>query len=109
MRGPVTTDRETATNWSQVRHRIDRGDTGDKKAAPDPATAPLGTDAEAGGTPTRSEDVVRSFAAERGGTAERRAAQGRELERPFRTLALLSLAGVAIVAVVLAVALLLAA
>lgn len=105
----MQTDRETATNWSQVRDRIDRGETGDKKAAPDPATAPLGTDAEAAGTPTGSEHVARSFAAERAGAAERAAAQGRELKRPARTLALLGLAGVAIIAVVLAVALLLAA
>jgi hypothetical protein len=33
------------TNWSQIRARIDRGETGDKRAAADPATAPLGTDA----------------------------------------------------------------
>jgi hypothetical protein len=108
MRGPVKTDREPATNWSQVRDRIDRGETGDKKAAADPATAPLGTDAEAGGTSTRSEHVARSFAAERGSAAERAAAQGREVERPGRTLALLGLAAVAVVAVVLAVALALA-
>jgi hypothetical protein len=109
VRGPVQTDRETATNWSQVRDRIDRGETGDKKAVPDPATAPLGTDAEAGGTPTGSEHVARSLAAERAGSAERAAAQGREVARPGRTLALLGLAAIAVVAVVLAVALLLAA
>lgn len=101
-------DRETATNWSQVRDRIDRGETGDKKAVPDPATAPLGTDAEAGGTPTRSEHVARSFAAERAGSAERAAAQGREVERPSRALAILSIAAIGVVALVLAIALLLA-
>jgi hypothetical protein len=108
MRAPVKTNRETVTNWSQVRDRIDRGETGDKKAVPDPATAPLGTDAEAGGTPTRSEHVARSFAAERAGSAERAAAQGREVERPGRTLAILGVAAIALVAVVLAVALTLA-
>ena len=77
---------DSATNWSEVRERIDRGETGDKKAAPDPVTVPLGTDAEAGGTSTRSEHVARSFAAERGGAPERRAARGREVERPGRTL-----------------------
>lgn len=33
----------------QLRADIDAGRTGDKVAFPDPATAPLGTDAEAGG------------------------------------------------------------
>jgi len=40
----------------QLRDRIDRGETGEKVAMPDPAAAPLGTDAEAAGaTPTREE------------------------------------------------------
>src|SRR5690606_40414016 len=75
---------ERAMNWAQVRARIDRGETGDKEAAPDPATVPLGTDAEAGGTPTASEHVARSFAAERSGPGERAAAQGRAV--PARAL-----------------------
>ena len=36
----------------QLRADIDAGRTGDKVAFPDPATAPLGTDAEAGGQTT---------------------------------------------------------
>ena len=36
----------------QLRTEIDAGETGDKVAFPDPATAPLGTDAEAGGQTT---------------------------------------------------------
>jgi hypothetical protein len=35
----------------QLRDDIDRGRTGDKIDAPDPAVAPLGTDEEAAGTP----------------------------------------------------------
>lgn len=35
----------------EIRSRIDRGLMGDKVAFPDPAAAPLGTDAEAAGTP----------------------------------------------------------
>ena len=42
---------ETRTG-SQLRDDIDSGRTGDKIAFPDPATVPLETDAEAGGTPT---------------------------------------------------------
>jgi hypothetical protein len=37
-------------NAAQFRNRIDRGETGDKVAFPDPAAAPLGTDEEAAGT-----------------------------------------------------------
>lgn len=36
----------------QLRDAIDSGKTGEKVAFPDPAAAPLETDAEAGGTPT---------------------------------------------------------
>jgi hypothetical protein len=104
----VENNREMVANWSQVRERIDRGEAGDKKAATDPATGPLGMDAEAGEIPTGREHVARWFAAERGGSAESAAAQGRELERPGPTLAILCLAGTALVAVVLEVALLLA-
>jgi hypothetical protein len=44
----VADQRDAPTNWAQARARIDRGETGDKIAAPDPAVVPLGTDAEAG-------------------------------------------------------------
>ncbi len=41
---------------ARLRDRIDRGETGDKVAFSDPAAAPLGTDAEAGGhSPTVAE------------------------------------------------------
>ena len=35
----------------QLRDRIDKGLTGEKVSMPDPAAAPLGTDAEAAGAP----------------------------------------------------------
>ena len=38
-----------SSNWSREKARIDAGKTGDKVPWPDPAAAPLGTDAEAGG------------------------------------------------------------
>ena len=53
-------DKRSPTNWAQARALIDRGATGDKIAAPDPAVAPLGTDAEAGGAATAAEDIARS-------------------------------------------------
>ena len=43
----------------QIRHDIDSGATGEKVGFPDPAAAPLGTDAEAGGnTPTVQERAM---------------------------------------------------
>jgi hypothetical protein len=44
-------------NADQLRHEIDRGETRDKVAYPDPAAAPLGTDDEAAGTPPSAEAV----------------------------------------------------
>lgn len=45
---PPTTD--------QLRMRIDSGATGEKVAGSDPAAAPLGTDAEAGGYPPTEQE-----------------------------------------------------
>jgi hypothetical protein len=45
-----------APTTDQIRHAIDSGATGEKVGHPDPAAAPLGTDAEAGGSsPTPAE------------------------------------------------------
>lgn len=60
----MATANERPTNYDQVRDRIDSGKTGDKVDWPDPATAPLGTDAEAGGHSTAPEHVARSAAME---------------------------------------------
>jgi hypothetical protein len=47
---------DQAPTVDQLRHKIDSGATGDKINWPDPAAAPLGTDAEAGGSrPTATE------------------------------------------------------
>ena len=43
---------------AQLRDDIDRGLTGDKVAAADPAAAPLGTDEEAAGTPPSPEVIA---------------------------------------------------
>ena len=51
---------EAPSNWAQARAQIDRGETGDKIAVNDPAAAPLGTDAEAGGASTAAEDIAHS-------------------------------------------------
>lgn len=49
----------TPDNTSQLRHEIDSGKTGDKVDFVDPAAAPLGTDAEAGGKTAAPEEVAR--------------------------------------------------
>lgn len=59
-RGPqpqkVTDDMAEIRNVDQWRKSIDEGHTGDKVNSPDPAAAPLGTDAEAGGvSPSKAE------------------------------------------------------
>ena len=47
----------------QLRNDIDTGGAGDKIGFPDPATAPLGTDAEAGGfSPTTQELRIEAVA-----------------------------------------------
>jgi hypothetical protein len=108
VRTRVSDTRENDMNWSQVRDRIDRGETGDKIAVEDPAAAPLGTDAEAGGSSTDREHIARSAAAERAGPMERAVAQRRTLARPRRALLGLTLAAMAVGGVVATVALALA-
>jgi hypothetical protein len=55
-------------NADQLRAAIDSGKTGDKVAFPDPAAAPLGTDAEAAGAPPASAELHQAFTAETGST-----------------------------------------
>ncbi|MFW5641196.1 MAG: hypothetical protein ACOCTP_02970 [Roseicyclus sp.] len=53
-----------APTADKLRDRIDRGRAGDKVNASDPAAAPLGTDAEAAGTPPSEEQLRRAWQAE---------------------------------------------
>lgn len=50
--------KSTPTEASRLRHAIDEGRTEDKVDHPDPATAPLGTDAEASGHPVGEEEAA---------------------------------------------------
>ena len=105
----MTGARETDDmNWSQIRDRIDHGETGDNKAVEDPAAAPLGTDAEAGGSSTGGHHVARSAVAEEAGPKARAAAQGRTVARPRRTMVALGLAATAVASIIIVVALVLA-
>ena len=64
-------------NVDQLRQRIDSGETGEKVGFPDPAAAPLGTDAEAGGTPpTRQELAMDAASAPRRHRPSRLAGKG---------------------------------
>ena len=45
-------------NTAQLKGDIDSGRTGDKVGGFDPGAAPLGTDAEAGGTPPTAQEVA---------------------------------------------------
>jgi hypothetical protein len=56
-------DRSAETS-DHLRDEIDRGGTGDKVAFSDPAAAPLGTDAEAGGHAPDRDQVKRAAAHE---------------------------------------------
>lgn len=53
-------EQQPATNWAQARDRINSGDTGDKVAYSDPASTPLGTDSEAGGSTTAPEVIAQN-------------------------------------------------
>jgi hypothetical protein len=64
----VTEQKKDPPTVDQIRESIDRGKTGDKTPGFDPAAAPLGTDAEAGGAPpTREERAMERDALERAG------------------------------------------
>lgn len=52
-------DRKVTTDL--LRHRIDHGQSGDKKGFPDPAAAPLGTDDEAAGTSPTPAQIERAW------------------------------------------------
>jgi hypothetical protein len=53
-------------NGEQLRAEIDSGRTGEKVGFPDPAAAPLGTDAEAGGHGTSFKSEARVAPPSRG-------------------------------------------
>jgi hypothetical protein len=63
---PIMTEPKRPTA-DQLRHDIDRGRTGDKLPWSDPASAPLGTDEEAAGTPFAAGDIDAARRAERRG------------------------------------------
>ncbi|MGK7650970.1 hypothetical protein ACSQ76_00575 [Roseovarius sp. B08] len=51
------TEKNTHDTTAKLRDDIDRGEGADKVGFPDPAAAPLGTDAEAGGFSPTPEEV----------------------------------------------------
>lgn len=81
----------------QLRNRIDSGRTGEKIAMPDPAAAPLGTDAEAAGSPPSP--------AERRLEAEQTPTAGAEQSRPVGGIIYIAAIGVVAVAFIFVVVL----
>ncbi|MDM8167026.1 hypothetical protein [Roseovarius sp.] len=104
--GPDAAEGNGAAAATRLRDHIDRGGAADKAAASDPAAAPLGTDAEAAGTPPTREEVAVAEKAEahRAPPADRKRGpaelQGARL-RPGLLLALVA-GAVAIIAVLIA-------
>lgn len=61
---------QEAAGAARLRESIDRGGSGDKVAFMDPAAAPLGTDAEAAGTPPTAAQVSMAMQEETGRAPE---------------------------------------
>jgi hypothetical protein len=61
MRRNFSETPEPTPTAEQLRRDIDRGMTGDKVPADDPATAPLGTDDEAAGTTPSPSRIARAI------------------------------------------------
>lgn len=72
MTSNPTIDRPTT---DKLRADIDRGRTGDKVPASDPAAAPLGTDEEAAGTPIPPQAIAHAHAQETATSARMPAGQ----------------------------------
>lgn len=53
-------EEEKPATSAKLRDHIDRGKAADKIGFPDPAAAPLGTDAEAGGVSPEPEEIRRA-------------------------------------------------
>lgn len=100
---PATSDR--------LRHDIDRGRAGDKVPFTDPAAAPLGTDDEAAGTPPTPEQIRMARKAELRGVSARDNAPARpstpgDLVGNGQRRQMRLVAGLALVAMLLAIAVL---
>ena len=85
------------TNVDQLRHEIDTGRTGDKVQASDPAAAPLGTDAEAGGTPVTKAELAMDVRASR---PKRRSAEQMRVDNGWMYFPVSGAVALAIVALV---------
>lgn len=64
MSGRTTDPGAPVRTTDQLRDDIDHGQGGDKKGFPDPAAAPLGTDAEAAGAPPTPRERDMAYRAE---------------------------------------------
>ncbi len=106
---------DPADTTSRLRADIDSGRAGDKTDFSDPAAAPLGTDAEAGGTPPGDAEIARARDAETAGpprdshanaqaeAPDPAALQGREGERKTLSRIAITVAITAILVILLIV------
>ena len=104
MTGPDR--RRAGSTTEQLRDDIDSGRTASKVAARDPAAEPLGTDAEAAGTPPHASEIVSARRDERrAGATATAAARDPAVRRSRRATWLLALGGLVIVLVAVGMAL----
>ena len=71
--------RSKPSNADQLRAAIDSGVSADKVAFPDPAAAPLGTDAEAGGVASTAGEVSQALSAQNKAAPAQKPHRGRAL------------------------------
>jgi hypothetical protein len=92
--------------YDRLRQQTDHGSSGDKVDFIDPAAAPLGTDAEAGGFPSDEAAVERAMAYEAGGGARGKVERPRtpaDLQQADRGVTLASMWKIAAAALVVLV------
>jgi hypothetical protein len=73
-----------APTSDRIRQEIDHGRAGDKKGFPDPAAAPMGTDAEAGGASPTPQERDMAYQAEIARRPDGPAASGARRPVPVR-------------------------
>ncbi len=93
--------RQRAPTVDELRRRIDSGAAADKVDFPDPAAAPLGTDAEAGGAPPGETARERAARDTQRGDVVQAAREARRSAPPLLTIGFFVL--IAILAVVIAI------
>ena len=90
-----------APTSDEIRRRIDSGEAADKVDFPDPAAAPLGTDAEAGGAPPGETARERAARDAQKGDLVQAAREARRPSPPLVTIGFFVLIAVFAIAIVI--------